>query len=719
MSIFAFDLPARVVSPAVLQKSAVVEVNSCRASADNEDPIYYPLIIKLRNPAGTLPSEIAVIHRRGPFVLAYVPQTQLSALEELGNISRVEGGLICTPNLDQARLFCGLPEIEAGEGFPALYTGKGVVAGFTDIGFDPNHPAFTDPTSGKSRVKELTTYGATPESVLRLATPEEIAGWSTDNSDEWHGTHVAGILAGGYQGNPYYGIAREADIVATTGMLYSAQLLAGMEDVIAYARQQGKPAVINMSVGSTMGPHDGTSLFCQYLELLAEEAVICISAGNDAGRPGRLTGSFPEDGAVGMTCVSNRSWVSDDVEGYMDVWGENSTVSELNIVLQKDREYTILHRIPCPEITSDAPEINFTVASSADVLRELGVNDANGIVSEDLARYFKGYITVTTEINPENGRFNALVFYNVEALTDGEGMPILVCNPGIEVVGRKGEHIDIYCSESLRGIEFRPKLKGFQVTVDGYINDFITGNGVIGVGAMASRDHYDMLNGETYETNYPQGWIASFSSYSSGNHMPVLPDIVAPGAYLISPISTPFVENHPEYSATSSSVAEISGKKHYWFATCGTSMSSPFVAGVMALWLQADPTLTSREIKEIMSQTADHPVYDPQSPRWGKGILNARAGLQAVISRSGTAEVAVDKEHLFEIIPLGGCHYRLETYVGEILRVEIFSMSGVLLFSDEPTAASADIDASPWVGEPLILRISTAQGGETMRLIAR
>lgn len=719
LSSFGFDSPARVVSPALTQRSVMARGNS-GARAENSTGIYWPLIVKLRNPEQPLPGYISVIHRRGPFVLAYVPEDRIGDLDALGNISRAEGGLICTPSLDRARSFCGFPEVESGAGFPEAYTGRGVVVGFCDIGFDPNHPAFAAPSGGESRVRSLVSYGITPGSVVRLGSPEEISGWSTDNSDEWHGTHVGGILAGSYAGNPYYGIAREAEIVATTSPLHSALLLAGMEDVIAYGRSQGKPAVINMSVGSTTGPHDGTSLFCQYLRLLSEDAVICISAGNDAGRPARLTGTFPTDGATaGLACVSSRSWVANDVDGYMDVWSADDGVFGLNIVLQKEGEYTILHRIPCPAITPESPEIHFVAASSEDILDYIGADRQNSIVSEVLAEYFEGYISVTTEINPENGRFNALVRYRVIAHKDSDGKPLLVCNPGIEAVGRKGQSADIYCSESLIATEFRPRPAGFIRTADGYINDFITGDGVIGVGAMCSRQSYGMLNGETYDSGYPEGWIASFSSFSSGDRMPKLPDIVAPGAYVISPISTPYVEAHPAYRNTASAVENIDGRNYYWYSTCGTSMSTPFTAGVAALWLQADPTLTPSEVKEIMLQTADRPVNDPDSPRWGKGVLNAREGLRTVLARAGVSDVALDRERLLEILPQDNGFWRLELPGGQILRTEIYSPAGTLLMREESRSESVDIDCSRWRGELLILRVTTSGGVETARILPR
>ena len=76
------------------------------------------------------------------------------------------------------------------------------------------------------------------------------------------------------------------------GDLYDALLLDGCERIIEYAREKGKPSVINMSIADYTGPHDGTTLFNQYMKMLCEDASICISAGNDAYRDGHILKTF-------------------------------------------------------------------------------------------------------------------------------------------------------------------------------------------------------------------------------------------------------------------------------------------------------------------------------------------------------------------------------------------------------------------------------------------
>lgn len=65
----------------------------------------------------------------------------------------------------------------------------------------------------------------------------------------------------------------------------------------------------------------------------------------------------------------------------------------------------------------------------------------------------------------------------------------------------------------------------------------------------------------------------------------------------------------------------------------GTSMATPYVAGVVALMLDADPTLSPDEIREILTSTASKM---PGREEWevGAGFVNAYAAVDKVFNRS-------------------------------------------------------------------------------------
>lgn len=71
----------------------------------------------------------------------------------------------------------------------------------------------------------------------------------------------------------------------------------------------------------------------------------------------------------------------------------------------------------------------------------------------------------------------------------------------------------------------------------------------------------------------------------------------------------------------------------YYTQISGTSMATPFIAGTVALMLDADPTLTPDEVKSILTQTATRmPGY--QDFEVGAGYVNVYAAVDKVFNRT-------------------------------------------------------------------------------------
>ncbi|MDE6810860.1 MAG: S8 family serine peptidase, partial [Muribaculaceae bacterium] len=210
---------------------------------------------------------------------------EVQKIREKVRLARGMKGKRNHPAMERARFAFGADRIVTGEGLPRSFDGSNVVVGFSDIGFDPNHSNFLTEDGEESRVKLFVNYNLKEGRRDVLDTPELISEYVSDDKTNYHATHVAGILAGrGTKKGEYKGMAPGADIVATTSTLHDVEILAGVEDIIAYSKRVGKPAVINLSLGNYAGPHDGTSLFSQYLDKCAEDAIICLSTGNEGLR---------------------------------------------------------------------------------------------------------------------------------------------------------------------------------------------------------------------------------------------------------------------------------------------------------------------------------------------------------------------------------------------------------------------------------------------------
>src|SRR5262249_44919507 len=94
----------------------------------------------------------------------------------------------------------------------------------------------------------------------------------------------------------------------------------------------------------------------------------------------------------------------------------------------------------------------------------------------------------------------------------------------------------------------------------------------------------------------------------------------------------------------------------YYTQISGTSMATPHTAGVVALMLGVDPTLSPDDVKSILQQTASHmPGFSEFEV--GAGYISAYAAIDKVFNRSknyGTTGRALDLQSFNETISKNG-----------------------------------------------------------------
>lgn len=615
-----------------------------------EDEVYYPVIVKLRDEGAMLPDCARELHRRGRLVLAMVAEDRLDQLGADSTVERIEANMTASSNLVDAVRYCHVEEASASTGTPEGLTGRGVVVGLCDSGIQPNHATFLD-TEGKSRFGKLVTWELFAPEIAVIESEEEIGAFETDNPEQTHATHVAGIMGGNGGGTAYRGIAPESEMVASAGPLADAYLLAGCEETIAYARGRGMPAVINMSISSSIGPHDGTTLFNQYMNGICQDATVCISAGNDGFRNGYVSKTLDAEGEYLRTYVREfPGWSAIKVKGTADIWSGEGESLRVDILCTDFNSDEVLFRYPAVDLA--AGQNGLLLCSP-----ELAPDDAAGY--KPLQDGIEGYIQAIGEINPENGRMNVAVSFDYADVTVARPSEARYTY-GIEVTGSSGSRIEVYGSD---GIFFHKHWD--QTAMSGNtsrsVNDFCCGEGPVSIGAMTSQNRNQRIDGEWVDyPNLTVGDVTYFSSYGTLNDGTVLPHIVAPGAQTISAMSTAYLtgtEGRIEREAALKST--LDGKEYYWGSKQGTSMSAPFAAGVFALWLEEDPTLTPQEIKQIAIESADIPETNADNPQWGRGILNAAKGLEAVRDRAGTGMTKADGAETGRLTALGGGRFRL------------------------------------------------------------
>ncbi len=241
--------------------------------------------------------------RVGNWATATLPFSQIWALAEKPEVLRIRASRPVEPLLDRS-----VPEV----GAPALWygspstTGEGVIIGIVDSGVDILHPAFRVDRDGDGALEgsrilfywDQTSggigwfppfWGDEADEGLygRCYSQRDLeaairANYSPVPDTMGHGTHVAGIAAGGF-GADLPGVAPGADLVVVKTNFYENGVVDGIKFVFEAAEYLGKPAVVNISLGGHAGPHDGTGPFEQMVSGLVDRSgrVVVAAAGNE------------------------------------------------------------------------------------------------------------------------------------------------------------------------------------------------------------------------------------------------------------------------------------------------------------------------------------------------------------------------------------------------------------------------------------------------------
>ena len=579
---------------------------------------YIPTIIELdgSQTQEELEAEgVEVWHRRGDLLLALVPAERENVLQKSRGIKSFQHGRRAVPAMDIAKTQYGADRIHRGENLPSPYTGKGTVVGFCDIYFDPMHINFVD-SEGNCRIKKLVHYRETQGERRIMSDRAAYSQWCTDDSTGFHATHVAGIIAGSYTDNGYSGMAPDAEIVATVSQLYDVGLLAGAEEIIEYAKERGKTPVINMSVGSYNGPHDGTSLFSRYLAMLGEEAIICMASGNEgiAGSSHRI---YADDSArTWGVRVHSSDWAQFDVAGITDVWSSNDTPVEVQLVLFDE--------------DMGQPVVEFPVQSGPQpFVWEVDETD------EEFRKYYTGTVKMTGGIDKMNGRWYTQCEYDVHteqpaAISGGNWARY---NIALVFTAPAGVQADIHNDHSLSRFVRWGRYPGANSGLS--VSDLSTGENIVCVGMYNNRHTEPTLAGEDRVFDFEAGTVNSASGWGHLVDGRVLPHTVAPGGGMLSSWSRYYLATYPEREGWASYKLEKDGEVYYWGNESGTSMATPYVAGAIATWLEADPTLDVSAVLDVISKTNHTDVADPENPRHGEGWFDPYEGLKLVLRNAG------------------------------------------------------------------------------------
>lgn len=584
-------------------------------------------------------SAMASLRRSGARVVAMapgmatvrVPAGKLPALASMAGVQWVSLSQQLQLCNDSARYYCNVDSAFRGTGFSTTYDGRGVVLGMIDVGIDFNHVNFLDSLGNSRFVRVYMPVDSTGRPPVingdtlpgsEYSTPQAIKQLTTD-SPGLHGTHTTGTAAGSFMGNAYHGVAPGAELVACAlpeWALTDVNVANSILYIFNYAQSVGKPAVVNMSISSVDGAHDGTSMLCRVMSALSGPGKICVvSAGNDGNVPTCLHKQF--NGALDtLSVLLSNKYGGRNVDGYVSMWSADSVPHGLRVIVTDVATGALLYASPF-----------YSVLPGDSVVE---VADATDL---QFAKYFTGSFRVASAIE-SNGKFHSIVEYNANNLQQDYVM-------GLQYVSAPGSRLNGWSDSYTRMSNFG--LPGFTMgDCSMTISDLATGDSSISVGSYTSRSFAPVLSGHNKAVaGGTVGDISSFSSFGPDMRHVSRPEIVAPGQCVVS--------SYSRYDSTMAvnnnwltAIAQTGGVSYPYGVDVGTSMSAPLVSGAIALMLQADARLGVDQVKRILKHTArrDHWVTDGDPERWGWGKLDVTAALRYMATGSLPGDVNGDGE---------------------------------------------------------------------------
>ena len=608
---------------------------------------------------------------RGDLILLDAPYSKLETLASVKGVQKIDISPKVSMKTDASRKATQADLVNDGTGdkLPQAYTGKGVIVGIIDGGFDFTHPIFKD-KDGNLRIKgvyEPGNYEFGGDSVrigewtltgsAYSKTEDILDTLKVKDTNGSHGTHCISIAAGsisdvkGLTKQPLGGIAPEADILicpvtSTEGFL--ADMSNQQIDATAYLVSQSleymadqalkmkKPLVVSFSMNSHDGWHDGTSNMARMLGTYVKDLrlPLMLCASNEGGDRNYLHLKSAAKDTISVLA----SGVTD---GY--VWGGMKTPKnvkmQIAIVSMIEGKY--------------GQGTYFYAGEDADNSHLEGPELK--AVQEMLKYIEKGSPQIWCYQNQAKDKDDKLYTYNeVYISMSGLEFKPQTYDRGEEkrddYLGFKlnlipDEATELHCWGDLGVSLVGQDNDGKYLNGDGSVSigDWNTSGEPVSIGAYAANNLVKTIDDKepTELESFPVGDFAWFSSYGTDLAGHKHPDVCSPGVVVVAAGNSfdPEIDIVPPYEKKGYA-NQFTGQKgdrdYSYISMSGTSMATPAAAGVVALWLQAamdkGKTLTSADIKDIIKHSADKDEFTEKSPeRFGEGKINAYKGILYVL----------------------------------------------------------------------------------------
>lgn len=571
-----------------------------------------------------------------------VPVKKLDLFLSYTAVKRVENGDIPMQRLSDSAIVTNdvLPVHNGDAPLSQAYKGDGVIVGIIDDGVDIHHRDFRK-ANGDTRVKYLWDQNsANNNSPYPYGYGREWTNQDIDNgtcnylppaNTFGHGTHVTGIACGnGNAANAYTGMAPNADIIEVA-FNYNLNFLSTFVDAADYifkkADAMGKPCVINASLGTYFGSHDGKDLAGEMIDQMLEErkgrSLVC-ALGNAGQQRLHLGYDVTAD-----TCFTWFKLVPSYNDIYFETWADTSDLDSVWFSIGGDdpATNTYIGNVGFHNIKRDynvGPNAN----SSQFVNYVLYDGTTFMATCSTQVSYAEGRYKLAVEVLPQNSS------YVWRFITTGKGH--FDCWSNNKFLSGTSDMVTIAPDPLLN-----PTYHGYKVpdTLETLVSSFTCSDKVISVGNFVNRNQYvdvygdtirypNMVPGSLFKDDNPDTTVRLGSSYGPTRDGRLKPDISAPGGVVIAAGDSLFIAAAiASGNLTNYQKIAYTGK-HY--RNSGTSMASPMVAGCVALYLQQHPNASYREIKQAFISTARKDTFTGPDPNiaFGYGKLDCFQAMQ-------------------------------------------------------------------------------------------
>jgi subtilisin family serine protease len=506
----------------------------------------------------------------------------------------------------------------------AAYDGIGVIVGIIDTGIDWAHPDFKD-ASGNTRINFIwdqtvssptnipTPFGYGQEWTAAainasLCTHNDLAHWG-------HGTHVSGIAAGNGLGNgTHEGIASKSDIIVVAlDFNKPGPIVAdAVQYIVNKATAAGKPFVINASVGDYYGSHDGTDSEAKIIDAMIANIPgrsMVVAAGNAGNIPYHVkTNVNPTD--------TSFTWVQ-PASGTVYFWLYADTNNIKNV------KYSVGANNPTyfydlGRIGFKNYNYGFTVKN--DTLK----NGSNriGIVRSSASVNSYGVYELYLRITPDSAGYLWRVESNGTGLFDAWNFDLV--SSGLPTSAQYPNISKYVMPDTMQTVCSSFQCSDDMITVANYVN---------------LNTWYD-VNNTLQSSTEVTGELSVSSSGGPTRDGRVKPEVAATGASIFSAMALGMQANL--ISSAPSAVAQ--GSLHVIGG--GTSASSPVVAGLAALYLQAHPTFNNKQVRNAIINCTYLDAFTGTvipHPSWGYGKLDGFSSFTCAVS-TGMEEHNVTKQ---------------------------------------------------------------------------